>query len=291
MRTGPLANGSAYYRCPKNLIIPSKVQHNGYEYTVIGIGYQSFSSCSTDNLTIPDTIKYIEFGGLDMMGFTEFSGLPPNIERIEMYGLSSNYYDHFHIPKSLTKLGVAPFCNLIRLKGFTVDPDNPSFCADEYGSLYNKQKTVLIHSPSVSYLEIAPTCEVIQFRAIRNPNLSQIVFPSSIKSIQQRAIEGSSKALEIFIIGEPEIDVSAFNNVNTESSLVYMGSKFSKTQIFDTAVKNITVCIGYRYKTFANINVRISKRCYAKIVCNTVFCRCSLFSNIRFFIYVFILIE
>lgn len=142
-------NGPAYKTCPTNLVIPKFVYYNNIEFSVVGIGRESFSRCRTNNLTIPNSLRFIEYGGLDMMDFKYFSGIPQCLERIEKYALSSNYFDYCTIPKSLISIGIAAFCNLPNLAGFSVDPENPNYCSDEFGSLYTKDQSVLIHSPSL----------------------------------------------------------------------------------------------------------------------------------------------
>ncbi len=51
------------------------------------------------------------------------------------------------IPASVTEIGEAPFTNCDNLTEILVDSDNASYCSDDKGVLYNKNKTILIQAP------------------------------------------------------------------------------------------------------------------------------------------------
>ncbi len=150
---------NAFYHC-KNLtsvIIP---------YSVIDIGNDAFSNCeSLTSVIIPDSV--LSIGGY---AFCNCSSLVS-----------------VKISGSVTSIGERAFGWCKSLESITVDSTNTSYSSDEYGVLFNKDKTVLIQYPTgntrTSYT-IPDSVTSIDDSAFEfSANLTSVTIGNSVKSI------------------------------------------------------------------------------------------------------------
>ena len=192
--------GGAFPFCPHltNIEIP---------IGVTSIGDRAFSGCSNlTSIEIPSSVKSI--------GDSAF------------YNCSA--LTSIEIPSSVTSIGDSAFQYCNKLENITVDPSNANYCSDEYGVLFNKDKTELIQYP------------------VGNTR-TQYTIPSSVKSIEAYAFSFCS-ALETVTFGDKSqlesIGRSAFSSC---SNLTGIEIPSSVTSIGDNAFSgcdklgNITV--------------------------------------------------
>ncbi len=132
-----------------------------------------FSLCvKLKNISIPE--------GVTEYGYTMFFGCS-SLESIE-------------IGASVEKIGSKAFSNCPKLSGITVDEENKFFKVDEYGVLYNADKTLLVRCPegntaAVDYV-IPDTVKEIQAEAFRNNTaLRSTNIPEGIKFVGACAFE------------------------------------------------------------------------------------------------------
>ena len=96
------------------------------------------------------------------------------------------------IPASVQKLDVCMFLECDDLTSICVDPQNPAFCADADGVLYNKEKTKLIFYPT-------------------GKNRTDFAVPESVTEIGECAFWGCGKSTSVAIpAGVKQIGRSAF---------------------------------------------------------------------------------
>lgn len=94
------------------------------------------------------------------------------------------------IPESLSTIGVAAFHYTSNMTGFCVDEKNPCFSTDEYGFLFNKDKTTLVHAVRSfsGHYTVPEGVMGIGAEAFATCfNLTGISFPSTLQSIGKEA--------------------------------------------------------------------------------------------------------
>ncbi len=90
------------------------------------------------------------------------------------------------IPASVTSIGVAVFTDSPGLTDIKVDEGNPNYSSDYNGTLYNKDKTVLIRCPGAFATDfvVPNTVKKIEASAFEGcEHLENVTFPSSVTEI------------------------------------------------------------------------------------------------------------
>ena len=130
--------------------------------------------------------------------------IPPSIVRI---GIHAFYHAYnlltLNIPSSVTSIGSNAFRETINLLSVTVDISNNDYSSDNYGVLFNKNKTVVINYPAgntvTSYI-IPSSVTNIGCGAFYNANnLVSISIPNSVITIEDGAFEYTINMLSITI--------------------------------------------------------------------------------------------
>ncbi len=239
--------GYAFYNCTK---LESIATGNG----VTLIGSYAFDNCTNlSKVTIGNSVKYInECAFYRCERVTEFI-LPDSVESIgysafgHCKGITS-----IKIPKNVTNLNVYAFYFCTNLKQFTVDENNEYYSHDEYGVLYNKDKTLLIQYPinsdetiyavpeGVEYIQDYAFYNITNLKKVIIPegvtsileatfrysyNLTEVILPNSITSIGEYAF-GSCTSLKNIIIPEKvtSIGKGAFNYCTSLESIIIPNS-------------------------------------------------------------------
>ncbi len=236
---------SAFYRCTSltSIEIPS---------SVASIGGDAFSFCDAlkkVNITDIDAWAMIDFGWRGIkINPLYYGDLYLNGELVTEVTLTTAtkigdyaFYDYdlltsITIPSSVTSIGDSAFYNCTKLESIAVDQNNSNYSSDEYGVLFNKDKTELIQYP------------------VGNTR-TQYTIPSSVTSIGDGAFSNCS-ALETVTFGEDSkleiIGNNAFYNCSNltsikipsgvtgiGSSAFYDCSKLSSVYIDGQAVANM----------------------------------------------------
>lgn len=152
-----------------------------FVYSVIDddtICLRGCNSTETD-LVIPESI--------DGMTVTELSG--------KAFGSTPNQpYETISIPATVEYISLDnPFMYCPALKEITVSPDNSAYTA-ENGVLYTKDKSLLICYPADkdgNSFDIPDGVETLGIASIYNTKLTEIKFPSSLKTTERFALGGN----------------------------------------------------------------------------------------------------
>lgn len=217
--TKRIANYAFAYSQIENIIL-----NDGLE----SIGICAFMSCSEmESIVIPDSVNWIEnqaFAWCDNLksvdlGNANISFNAPdrifdydnNIEYLSLgAGFSSDIY----------------YLNLnFSIKNITVSPDNEYYSSDEYGVLYNKDKTVLYKYPvageRTSY-EIPYGVQIIGYNAFSGAtNLSEITLPASLINIGVSAFYECTSIGKVYYTGSEEDWEYVYND---SSNFDYIGN-------------------------------------------------------------------
>ena len=92
----------------------------------------------------------------------------------------------FSIPSSVIHIAYDAFDYCVALQGFDVAESNPNYCTDESGTLYNKDKTLLIQYPigkEETTFEIPEGVTKLGDSAFDYCHLQNIIFPRSLRNI------------------------------------------------------------------------------------------------------------
>lgn len=133
------------------------------------------------------------------------------------------------IPESVTSIGERVFYSCDNLVSITVDSDNENYSSDDYGVLYNKDKTTLIKYPRGNIKETFEIPDSVT--SIGNyafnwcESLTTITLPDSVTSIGEWAFYGCSSLMDVYYIGEEEdwkqISINIQNKPLTNATIHY----------------------------------------------------------------------
>ena len=200
-------------------------------------------------LTAEEALDYLSYeitdGEVTITGCDEsISGdvtIPSTIEEYPVTSIGDYaFYDRgslisINIPDSVTSIGEGAFIQCSSLKSITVDESNGYYSSDEYGVLYNKDKTELIQYPagnSRKAFTIPDSVTSIGKSAFyKSSSLVSVIIGNSVTSIGDGAFEYCSSLTSITIpdsvtsIGNDVLTQTAFYNDknNWDNDALYIG--------------------------------------------------------------------
>ena len=107
------------------------------------------------------------------------------------------------IPESVTHIGGGGFRGCDELIGIWVDKNNTTYCSDEVGVLYNKEKTALVHAPAKAalgdYSVPAGVTRIMDQAFTGCKNLTSITIPEGVKTIYYMAFSFCTNLKEVIL--------------------------------------------------------------------------------------------
>lgn len=160
---------------------------------ITSIPNRAFTNCtSLTSITIPASVKIIGSSAFEGCSGLTSVVIPEGVTTINDKAFAScKGLTSVTIPASVTSIDITAFENCTNLTSLTVDSNNPNYSIDEFGVLFNKEKTTLIlyskGSTATSYTipDSVTTIGVSAFEGCSS--LASISIPEGVTKIQDRA--------------------------------------------------------------------------------------------------------
>ena len=197
-----------FYNCKslESITIPEGVK---------SIPFLAFGDCiSLKSIELPNSLEYITHSAF--LGCTSLESIfiPDKVKCIDT--MSHSFGDR-SLPSS-------PFCSCTSLTEITVDKNNPYYCSDSDGVLYNKDKTVLVRYPAgnkkTNFIIPTGVINIEDDAFCENTSLTSIVVPDSVTSIGSSAFQSCSGLTSVtFPDSVTSIDWRAFGDCTALTSI------------------------------------------------------------------------
>ena len=223
-------------------------------------GEHTFSACEgLKSVVIPNNIEVISDSTFWFCTKLESVTIT---ESVKIIGNSA--FEHCRslksitIPASVKSIGSCAFANCTSLTEISVDKDNEYFCNDEYGVLFNKDKTVLKQYPAgrtdTMYSVLYPV-EIIAQEAFAKAQITTVTLPSSLDAINPWAFDTCINLKSIYIKNSIDrIGMYAFYNCYRLSDVYFTGYQYQ--------FEKIGIDANNTY--FTNANIHTSYSCEAE---------------------------
>lgn len=180
------------------------------EEGITKVGYCEFSTyMDVESVTLPDSLTEIGEGA--------FANCI-NIEVLE-------------IPSSVTKIE-RPADETVFIDRYKVDVNNQYYSTDEYGVLFNKDKTKLLHCPrDLTSYQIPDSVTEIGCSAFQGTCLTSVIIPDSVTTIDGHAFFSCLKLMDIEIpasvtaIGDAAFSTYSCDDFDEYRDIYYSGTE------------------------------------------------------------------
>ena len=166
----------------------------GYPVTVIG--KEAFQHCSDiTSVVVSEGVEVIELNAFYDCSALESAALPDSLTTLGSSPFMFTNMKELAIPKNVSDIEPGAFFGVFTDK-IVVDEENPYYSTDEYGVLFNEDKTTLIAWPAlcseVNYT-VPETVKIINIVAFSySPRLEAVTLPEGLEEIGEAAFSLSS---------------------------------------------------------------------------------------------------
>ncbi len=224
---------------------------------VTNIGNYAFYDCSLVSISIPNSVTSIGDGAFSFCYALTNVMIPDSITSIGEVAFSyCRDLASIIIPNSIISIGEGAFSHCDNLTKITVDINNKIYSSDEYGVLFNKDKTTLIRYPIGNtrkmYMIPNGVISINRFAFDGATNIKSVTIPDGVKSIGVATFQSCTALSSITIPNSVKsIDGGAFNHCDTLIKvMVYsIDVKFgTSTDVFSNCHANLEL-YGYTGST------------------------------------------
>ena len=187
---------NAFWNCSSiiSVIIPDGVTE---------IGGSAFGGCiNLSSIVIPDSVT--DIGSMAFSGCNNLIrvSVPNSVKSIgyQAFYLCDQLEEVF-LSASVTRIDDMAFAQCPSLKAISVDANNPYYCSDEYGVLFDKAKTMLICAPgalSEAYT-IPDSVTRVAAYAFMYADVIGMNIPASVTDLGEYAFAGCTELLSIHV--------------------------------------------------------------------------------------------
>ena len=160
---------------------------------VISIEPGTFEGCySLQEVTLPKNLLYIGYYAFEWCNSLANIDLPDDLTSIGMSAFNGcQALTSIEIPASVTTIEASAFYNCTALTSITVADGNSNYVSDDYGVLFNKDKTTLIAYPvgntRASYIIPYGVSEIGENAFYSAYNLTDVTIPESVVTVGNAA--------------------------------------------------------------------------------------------------------
>ena len=245
------------------LELQESITYKTKTYKITKISRKAFYNCSLTGVKLPSSVKVIENCAFDLCAMTQSIDLPESLISVGNWAFSSNKYTSLKIPKNLESIGRGAFHYNNKLTSITVDSSNKHFKTDSQGILYDYNFKTLILSPIINSVEIPDTVTRVRTVAFCCSNFEKIVFPPSVKFIENNIIEHCSNLKTVVVKGNAKFagDIITASQYET---FTYHGTRTVTKEIFKSITpKTIVACTGYLGQLLGQKTFTTDDKCHS----------------------------
>lgn len=233
-----------------DVTIPSQITHNEEVYTVTEIRSFAFQWCdSITSISIPSSVTVIGERAFEECIALTSVNIPSSVTLIDSFTFcgctqlnsvtfdATSHVEHIEagafwdctsltsitLPASVTFVESGSFKGCYSLQ-FNVEAENANYSA-QGGTLYNKDKTVLISHPAGGTCTVADTVTTIGTKAFYyNEQLQSVVLPENLEIIEDEAFQGAGLTTLSLPLSLQTIGYSSFFVCSNLESIVIPGN-------------------------------------------------------------------
>lgn len=126
-----------------SIVIPQSVSFRGKELKVIGLGEKAFYGCSITTISMPEDIKFIDYGCFQNCKSLKSINLPSNIEIIYSCAFKNSGITEIVIPDMVATVASSAFENCVALKSITIGKSVHTLAGSCFYGCYNVETLIL----------------------------------------------------------------------------------------------------------------------------------------------------
>jgi|GEM_PF-2447685 len=180
-----------------------------------------------------------------------------SVKEIASYAFGS-IFTSVIIPASVASIDDTAFRGAGVSQGYYVDSQNPSYCNDENGILFNKDKTQLVYAPRnlTGKYAVPDTVQRLTDYCFSNcEKLTELTIGDSVEEIPTSAFHGCSHLKNLSIgNGVKSVGNLFINSQLPELETLYLGSGFNRINNFDKLPALLNINVSENNETYTSID-------------------------------------